>query len=80
MIDASKFLHTKNGKLIMSMILGFGFATLFRQICKGKNCYIFHAPPLEDIEDNIFSYNGECYSYDIVQTQCDKNKKIIPFS
>ena len=37
----SKFLHTQSGKMLMSIILGFGLASLFRTVCKEKNCIIF---------------------------------------
>ena len=48
-----KFVHTERGKIIMSIILGFGLASLFRTVCKDKNCLIFHAPPLDDFRDKI---------------------------
>ena len=53
-INIKKFLHTTTGKYLMSIILGFGLASLFREVCKGKNCLIFHAPPLDEIEDKIY--------------------------
>ena len=45
----SKFVHSSTGKYIMSIILGIGLATLFRQACKGSNCMVKQAPPLEEI-------------------------------
>ena len=36
-----KFVHSQSGKYIMSIILGLGLATLFRQICSGKDCFKF---------------------------------------
>ena len=35
-----KFVHSYTGKIIMSLILGIGLATLFRSACKGKQCRI----------------------------------------
>jgi len=32
------FINSQSGKYIMSILLGFGLATLFRQICTGKDC------------------------------------------
>ncbi len=34
----SKFFHTTTGKYLMSIILGLGLASLFRKVCKDKNC------------------------------------------
>ena len=80
MIHLSKFVHTETGKYIMSILLGLGFATFFREICKGRNCNIFHAPPLEDIEKKIYKYENKCYKYVANSTKCDINKKIIEFA
>ena len=33
-MELGKFFHTKTGKYIMSLLLGFGLATLFRKTCK----------------------------------------------
>jgi len=79
MVEFGKFVHTKTGKCIMSILLGFGLASLFRTVCKDKNCLIFHAPPLEDVKDKVFSYNNKCYKYIATQTKCDKEKKIVDF-
>lgn len=79
MFHISKFLHTPNGKLIMSVILGFGLATLFRTVCKDKNCIIFEAPSLDKIQDKIYQHEDKCYKYSAVSTKCDKSKRIVSF-
>lgn len=80
MFHISKFLHTPNGKLIMSLLLGFGLATLFRTVCKDKNCIIYQAPPLDKIQDKIYQHGDKCYKYTPVSTKCDNKKKIVSFS
>ena len=64
----------------MSLLLGFGLASLFRNVCKDKNCIIFHAPPLEQIKNKIYKYEDKCYKYETTQTKCNKNKKIVDFA
>ena len=49
-----KFVHTETGKVIMSILLGFGLASLFRTVCKDKDCLLFYAPPLEKIKDKMY--------------------------
>lgn len=78
-IHFGKFLHTENGKFIMSMLLGLGLASLFRTVCKDKKCLIFHAPPLEQIKDKVYKYNNKCYKYVPTSSKCDANKKIVDF-
>jgi hypothetical protein len=73
-LNLSKFVNTKTGKYIMSVLLGFGLATIFRKICKGDNCVIFYAPPLDEIENKIFKQDGKCYQYSLVSTKCDSSK------
>jgi len=80
MFRFSKFLHSESGKIIMSILLGFGLATLFRTICKDKNCILFHAPPLEEINDKIYQgSDNKCYKYVAQSTKCDPKKRILSF-
>lgn len=74
-----KFVHTETGKIIMSALLGFGLASLFRTVCKDKNCLIFHAPPLDKFKDKIYKDGNKCFKYNPVATKCSINTKIIDF-
>lgn len=76
----SNLLESKNGKIIISILLGFGLATLFRAACKGRNCYIQHAPPLEEIEGKVYKHGDKCYQYKLSPTKCDKSKQIVRFA
>jgi hypothetical protein len=78
-LHLGRFLHSENGKIIMSILLGFGLASLFRAICKDKECLIFHAPPLEEIKNKIYKHDNKCYKYTTKSTTCDKSKRIISF-
>ena len=74
-----KFVHTETGKIIMSILLGFGLASLFRTVCKNKECLLFHAPPLEQMTDKIYKSDGKCVKYSPVATKCSSNAKILDF-
>lgn len=76
-MNLSKFLHTKNGRYIMSVILGFGLATLFRAVCKDKNCVIKHAPPTEEIDGKTYKFGDKCYKYSASSQQCDTKKESL---
>lgn len=78
-IHLGKFVHTKSGKTIMSILLGFGLASLFRSVCKDKDCLSFYAPPLEKIKDKIFKSGEECVKYSATPTKCDSNVKTVNF-
>ena len=77
MVEFGKFVHTKTGKYVMSILLGYGLASLFRAACKDKKCLVFHAPPLNEIEDKIYKSGDKCYKYTQTATKCNSNKKII---
>jgi len=78
-INFGKFVHTKTGKILMSILLGFGLASLFRKMCKDKDCIILNAPPLDKIENHIYKENDKCYKFNAIATKCDASKKIISF-
>jgi len=78
-LNLGKFVHTETGKYLMSILLGFGLASLFRTVCKDQNCIIFHAPPLDNFKDKIYKNNGKCMKYNPVATKCRINAKTISF-
>jgi hypothetical protein len=80
MVEFGKFVHSSTGKMVMSILLGFGLATLFRTVCKGKGCVIFHAPPLEEIEGKTYKIGNKCYQYVPTPAKCNNNKNIIEFA
>lgn len=79
MAAMDKLLHTQNGRYIMSALLGFGLATLFKTVCKGNNCIAFQAPNLEKIKDDIFIHNSQCYRFNTMTTTCEKDKPYVTF-
>ena len=79
MVYLSKFVHSSTGKIIMSILLGFGLATFFRQVCKGKECLEFYAPSLDQLKDKIYKVDNKCFNYIPKLDKCSANKKIIEF-
>jgi len=75
-----RILHSKLGKILMSIILGLGLATLFKKTCNGRNCYSFIGPNFSDIKHKQYKFNDECYTFKEEAVSCDKNKKILRFS
>ena len=76
----SKFVHSETGRYLMSVILGLGLATFFRKMCNNKNCVVSKAPPLEEIEDKIYKFDGKCYKLEKNAENCTKDKKIFTFA
>ena len=72
-----RFVHSSTGRIIMSIVLGIGLATLFRSVCKGKNCRIIAAPPMEELEDQIYNFDEKCYKLEKNAIECDKNRQTV---
>ena len=72
-----RLLNTDAGNIIISIIWGLGLAFLFfRQTCKGEQCIVLTAPPL-DINKNVYSHKDNlktCYQYIPYSVSCDKSK------
>lgn len=76
MANLGKFVHTKTGKIIMSIILGFGLASLFRKVCKKYNCIQLYAAPLNKIEGKIFQFGDKCVKYNYETAKCEDGELI----
>lgn len=77
MVRLDKFIHTSTGRYLMSIILGLGLASLFRTMCKGNNCNIMKAPPLEEIDGQIYKYEKKCFKINSNPIQCDSKRKTL---
>lgn len=76
-----KLLQSHTGKVIISAILGLGFATLFRKICNDNdnNCVVYKAKDNKEIKGKTFKFNDKCYQYDLVPTTCKGIDNIISY-
>ena len=79
-IDFKRLLYSPLGQALISMLLGFGIATLFRKACNKRNCLVFEAAPLSKIKKQIFKYDNKCYTFTPKAESCDPNKKIVQFA
>lgn len=65
-----EFIKTKNGRIVVSVILAMGLASLLRMSFKNANMHIINGPPIEQTEGKIFSFDNKCYSYKVASTSC----------
>jgi len=79
-INVSKFVHTETGKFVMSVLLGLGLASLFRAVCKGTNCKVSYAPPLEEFNNKVYkNSSNKCVKFRAIPTKCNSAKKTVEF-
>ena len=79
-MNIKRLIHSGLGKILIPVLLGLGFATMFRKVCKDRNCIVFKAPTIKEIEEKTFSHNGKCYKYKHKAETCNNSKKIIEFA
>ena len=75
-----QLIYSPAGRIAISVLLGFGLATLFRKACNERNCIVFRAPPLDKISDKIFRYDGMCYKYKEQAQSCNAAMATVPFA
>jgi len=75
-----KFIQTGAGRVLMSIILGVGLATLFKVSCKDKNCLLMKAPALEQLNDKIYKVDDKCYTFKSNPIKCDATKEMYEFA
>ena len=80
MIQFHRLLDSSLGKILISILLGLGLASLFRKVCTEKYCIQFNGPVISEIDGKIQQYGDECYKYEMFPTKCDETKKIIPIN
>jgi hypothetical protein len=72
-----KFIHSQQGKYLMSILLGIGLATLFRTMCKGSRCNVIKAPPMEELDGQIYEFDGKCYEIKTNPITCDLKRQTL---
>ncbi len=70
-------IHTTNGQYIISFILGIGMASLFRKVCKERNCLVFKAPNFDEVTKNVYTYGDKCYSFNKKSVTCGNVEREI---
>ena len=50
-MELKKLLSNDVGKVIISVLLGLGLASLFNKVCQGKDCLEFQSPEIDDIKE-----------------------------
>jgi hypothetical protein len=75
-----KLFRTEKGKIILSIIIGVGIASLFRKACTDrKQCIVFKGPNLDELHKNIYRHDNKCYSFKEKSTKCGSAHKKVEF-
>jgi len=78
-MNVKRLLYSDFGRIVISILLGFGFACLFYKVCNDKNCIVFQGPVIDQVDGKVFEYGDKCYKYSIKQHPCDPEKQTVYF-
>ena len=71
-------MSTPIGIMFISILLGLGLATMFRETCKEKNCIRFAGPVISEIDGKIYKHGDICYKYDVESSgKCDNTTRVL---
>ena len=76
-MNLKRLFNTSIGKIVISILLGLGLASLFRKACNDKSCIKFNGPIISETTDKIYKYGDKCYKYESSPAKCDSTKKVI---
>lgn len=71
-MQVTRILQSEAGRVVVSILLGLGVASLFRKGCDALNCLNFRAPDVDDIEKNVYRYGDGCVKYAHRAVPCSK--------
>tara|TARA_B100001123_G_C15050645_1_gene923453 strand:+ start:83 stop:289 length:207 start_codon:yes stop_codon:yes gene_type:complete len=66
-----KLLHTELGRKIISIVIGLGFAGMFRRVCEKNNCLIIKGPKTHELA-KYYKIDKKCYKYNPYPINCPK--------
>lgn len=66
----TEIFQSKESLILLSIILGFGLATMFRKVCKDQTCIVIKGPPMKEINNTIYRIDDSCYKYTPEATKC----------
>ena len=79
-MDVFSILDVPGMATFISLLLGFGVASLFRPLCKGPECVILRGPPVNDIRGSVYQFGSKCIEFDAKAVACppkDGAKQVV---
>jgi len=70
-------LENRTGQIIISVILGLGFAIIFSRACIGRNCIVRRGPNPSVIDSKIYQFDKSCYTFEPSVVSCEQKNKNI---
>jgi hypothetical protein len=59
--------------VLVSLVLGFGIAAMFRPLCSGPDCIVLHGPPVKDVIDKVYQMGERCVEFTTEVVDCPED-------
>ena len=69
-MDFVTWIENKNVAILVSCVLGFGLAAIFRPVCKGPDCVILRGPPIAQIRNVVYQIGSKFHEFSPKATEC----------
>ena len=78
-MNLSKVLKTESFSIAFSFLIALGLVTLFKPVCKGKECIDSKAPSNKEIQESVYQIGEKCYKFKSEPRDCPADGIIEPF-
>ncbi len=76
MIQFETFFNTPGVSTLLSVLLGFGVAAMFRPLCNGPDCVVVRGPPVSDIRGSVYQFGKKCVEFKPKPIACPKDSTV----
>lgn len=59
--------------VIVSFLIGFGIAAMFRPLCQGAECIVVNGPPVKEVINKVYQMGAKCVEFTTEVVDCPKN-------
>ena len=73
MFDLASIMKVPGLPTLISLVLGFGIACVFRPLCKGPECVILRGPPVGEIRGAVYQFGSKCVEFEAKPIECPKS-------
>lgn len=80
MADLESFLKVPGLAALISFVIGFGIAAMFRPLCKGPDCLVLRGPAVSDIRGAVYQFGTKCVEFVPKAVECpakDSKKEVV---
>jgi hypothetical protein len=78
MVDLLSIMERPMVATVISALIGFGIAAMFRPLCKGPECVILRGPPVNEIRNSVYQFGSKCIEFQTRAVECPKKVSSVP--